>query len=468
MDPTKPRVAIVGGGFAGVAAARALRRADANIVVVDKHNHHLFQPLLYQVATAALHPGTIAAPIRSVVSDQKNCRVLMNKVTSIDLDGRRVMLGREPYTYDYLVLAAGLETNYFGNEQWKECAPGLKTIDEATDVRARFLLAFEQAEVEQDHAAKRAALTFAIVGAGPTGVEMAGALAEIAENVRRDFRSIDTRTARIILIDFADRVLGTFPEDLSDRARRDLEGLGVEVILNTRVTDVDQRGLTAETPDGRIRIDANNVFWAAGVKAVPLTQTLGVELDRAGRVLVQNDLSIPGYPNAFVAGDLASIVDPNTGQPVPGVAQGALQGGAFVGKTIAQEIKALERGEPLPERRPFAYKDKGSMAIIGRNRAVAQVGSLRFGGYFAFLLWALIHILFLVDFRRKLVVFVEWAWLYFTGGRGARLITGDDRMPKVIKPPPDIRIKGRDTFPETVAPETVAIEDPQNRARKPA
>ena len=227
MDPSKPRVVIVGGGFAGIAAARALRRTEANVVIIDKHNHHLFQPLLYQVATAALHPGTIAAPIRSLVSGQKNCRVLMNEVDQVDLEAQTVMLGGEPYTYDYLVLAAGFETNYFGNDGWKKHAPGLKTIDEATDVRARFLLAFEQAEFEQDKAAKRAALTFAIVGAGPTGVEMAGALAEIADNVRRDFRSIDTRTTRIIVLDFADRVLTSFPEELSERARRDLESLGV-------------------------------------------------------------------------------------------------------------------------------------------------------------------------------------------------------------------------------------------------
>jgi NADH dehydrogenase len=463
MDPTKPRVVIIGGGFAGVAAARALRKADANVVIIDKHNHHLFQPLLYQVATAALHPGTIAAPIRSVVSGQKNCRVLMNEVESIDLENQNVMLSGEPYSYDYLVIAAGLETNYFGHEEWKRYAPGLKTIDEATDVRARFLLAFEQAEFEQDKAAKRAALTFAIVGAGPTGVEMAGALAEIAESVRRDFRSIDTRTARIILLDFADRVLMSFPEELSDRAQRDLEGLGVEVILKTRVTGVDAKGLTAETPDGTIRIDANNVFWAAGVKGSRLTQTLGVELDHSGRVIVEGDLSIPSHPDAFVAGDLSHAIDPTTHKPVPGVAQGALQGGAFVGRTIAQELRAIAHGQPCPPRQPFVYKDKGSMAIIGRNRAVAQIGKLHFGGYFAFLLWALIHILFLVDFRRKLVVFVEWVWLYFTGGRGARLITGDDRMPKVIKPPPDFRIGARDSIPSRTS-----IEDAQNRAREPA
>jgi NADH dehydrogenase len=464
MDLEKPRVIIVGGGFAGVAAARALRKADANVVVVDKHNHHLFQPLLYQVATAALHPGTIAAPIRSVVSGQKNCRVLMNEVRGVDLAERTIELDDEPYTYDYLVIAAGFETNYFGNDTWKKHAPGLKTIDEATDVRSRFLLAFEQAEFEQDKAAKRAALTFAIVGAGPTGVEMAGALAEISESVRKDFRSIDTRTTRIILLDYADRVLTSFPEDLSERAQRDLEGLGVEVILGTRVTDVDERGLSAETPDGAIRIDANNVFWAAGVKGSPLVQTMGAELDRSGRVLVEQDLSIPGHPNAFVAGDLALHVDPVSGEPVPAVAQGAIQGGTFVGRTIAKEIKATARGESPPPRQAFTYKDKGSMAIIGRNRAVAQLGKLHFGGYFAFILWALIHILFLVDFRRKLVVFVEWMWLYFSGGRGARLITGDDRMPKMIKPPPDLRILARDSVPG----EAPRIEGAPERARKPA
>jgi NADH dehydrogenase len=464
MDLSKPRVVIVGGGFAGVAAARALRKAEANVVLIDRHNHHLFQPLLYQVATAALHPGTIAAPIRSVVSGQQNCRVLMSEVGAIDLQEQTVLLGTEPYTYDYLVLAAGFETNYFGNDSWSKYAPGLKTIDEATDVRARFLLAFEQAEFEQDKAAKRSALTFAIVGAGPTGVEMAGALAEIADNVRKDFRSIDTTKARIIVLDFADRVLNSFPEELSTRAKRDLESLGVEVLLKTRVTDVDERGLSAETPDGSIRIDANNVFWAAGVKSSPLTETLGVELDRSGRVLVEEDLSIPGHPNAFVAGDLAHRIDPKTGEPVPAVAQGAIQGGKFVGKTIGAEIRAINRGIEPPARKPFRYKDKGSMAIIGRNRAVAHVGKLRFGGYLAFLLWALIHILFLVDFRRKLVAFVEWTWLYFAGVRGARLITGDDRMPKMIEPPPDFRIVARDSIPSG----KVSIEELQEHARKPA
>jgi NADH dehydrogenase len=440
----RPRTVIIGGGFAGVAAARALHGVNADVVVIDKHNHHLFQPLLYQIATAALHPGTIAAPIRSMLSEQENCRVLMKTVDDIDLEEQIIMLGGEPYTYDYLVVASGMETNYFGNDAWKRYAPGLKTIDEAIDVRARFLLAFEQAEFERDPAAQRAALTFAIVGAGPTGVEMAGALAEIARSVRQEFRSIDTKSARIILLDFAPRILMAFPEDLAARARRDLEKLGVEVMLETRVTDVDDEGLSAETADGSIRIDANNVIWAAGVKGTPLGKRLGVELDKMGRVIVGQDLSVPGHPNVFVAGDLAHCVDPETGEPVPGVAQAAIQGGKYVGKTIAAEVEAVQHGRPEPERKPFRYKDKGSMAIIGRNHAIAQVGKLHIGGYLAFLIWAFIHILFLIGFRRKLVVFIEWTWLYFTGGRGARLITGDDRMPKVIEPPPDARLADRE------------------------
>jgi NADH dehydrogenase len=412
-----------------MAAARALHRSKAGVYVIDRHNYHLFPPLLYQVATAALHPGTIAAPIRNVLRKQANCTVFMKQANGIDVEAQTVMLDGEPCSYDYLLLATGLETNYFGNDDWREHAPGLKTIDEAIDVRARFLLAFERAEFEQDEAARRAALTFAIAGAGPTGVEMAGALAEIAASMRKDFRRFDSRTARIVLLDMADRVLPPFHPGLSERARRDLEGLGVEVLLKTQVTNVDAKGLSAETPEGPIRIDAYNVIWAAGVKGSPLGEALGAERDRSGRVLVGPDLTIPDHPNVFVAGDLAHLVDARTGRPVPAIAQGALQGGKFVGQTIAAEIKALHKGQPAPERRAFQYQDRGSMAIIGRNRAIAQLGRLRFGGYLAFLLWALIHILFLIDFRSKLVVFIEWVWLYFTGGRGARLITGDDRMP---------------------------------------
>mgnify|MGYP001829010117 CR=1 FL=1 len=340
MDPMKPRVVIVGAGFAGLSAARALRRAEAEVYVVDKHNHHLFQPLLYQVATAALHPGTIAAPIRRVLRGQANCTVLMGDVDDVDVEARTVMMGDEPYSYDNLLLATGYETNYFGNDAWKKDAPGLKTIDEAIDIRARFLLAFEQAELEQDVDGRRAALTFAIIGAGATGVELAGALAEIAASMRKDFRRFDTRITRIVLLDLADRVLPPFHPNLSERAQRDLEGLGVEVILSARVTGVDGKGLTAEAPEGPLRIDTDNVVWAAGVKGSRLGRALGVELDRAGRVMVGPDLTIPGHPNVFVAGDLAHRVDARTGRPVPAVAQGALQGGKFVGETVAAEIKA--------------------------------------------------------------------------------------------------------------------------------
>lgn len=435
----KPRVAIIGGGFGGLAAAKALKHADAEVAIIDRHNHHLFQPLLYQVATAALSPGDIAAPIRKIVRQQANCEVLLASVTGVDVVAQTVHLEDEPYGYDYLVLATGAETNYFGNDDWAKHAPGMKTIDEATNVRARFLLAFEQAELEQDEDAKRAALTFAIVGAGPTGVETAGALAEIVESVRKDFRHIDTTTSRIIVLDYADRILLAFDPELSAKAQKQLESLGVTITLNALVTQVDDKGLDAKTPEGEIRIDANNVIWAAGVRATPIGATLGVALDRGGRVLVGDDLTIPGHPNVFVVGDLAHRVDPKTNKPVPGVAQGALQMGHFAGKTIAEELRAASNSTPTPQRGVFVYKDKGEMAIIGRNRAVAQVGKLHFSGYFAFIMWALIHILFLIGFRRKVSVFTEWVWQYFFGTRGVRLITGRNRLPRLVKPPPDPR-----------------------------
>ena len=439
----RPRVAIIGGGFGGLAAAKALRNADAEVAVIDRHNHHLFQPLLYQVATAALSPADIAAPIRQIFRRQANCEVIMAAAKSVDLEAQTVHLEDEPYSYDYLVLATGAETNYFGQAGWAKDAPGMKTIDEAINVRARFLLAFEQAELEQDEDAKRAALTFAIVGAGPTGVETAGALAEIVESVRKDFRHIDTTTSRIILLDHADRILMPFHPQLSARAQKKLEKAGVEVKLNVMVNGVDDKGLTAETPDGEVRIDANNVIWAAGVKATPIGATLGVEVDRGGHVLVGDDLTVPGFPNAFVIGDLARRIDPVTNKPVPGVAQGALQMGQFAGKTIAAELRAIAHGKPAPERGVFVYKDKGEMAIIGRNKAIAQIKKLRFSGYPAFLLWACIHILFLIGFRRKLQVFIEWVWYYFFGTRGVRLITGRNRLPRPVKPPPDPRTARR-------------------------
>lgn len=440
----KPRVVIVGGGFAGLEAARALAKTDAEVVLFDRHNHHLFQPLLYQVATAALSPANIAAPIRKVLARQRNCEVIMSEVTGVDLQARTVTVTDQPYAYDYLILAAGARTNYFGHDEWASVAPGLKNIAEAIDVRCRFLLAFEQAEIETDKAARRAALTFAIVGAGPTGVELAGAIAEISrQTLRADFRRLDTSTVRVILIDAVDRVLSTFTPALSGRARRDLEEMGVEVVLNTKVVDVQPGRLTVETADGEERIEAANVIWAAGVRGVRLGETLGAELDSGRRVIVGDDLTVPGHPEVFVVGDLARRVDPVTHEPVPGVAQGAIQMGRFAGETIAAEIRALSRGQPVPERRDFVYRDKGSMATIGRNRAIADIRGLRFGGFPAFLAWAFIHVLSLIGFRRRLIVMLEWIWIYLTFGRGVRLITGEDQVPKPVRPPPDPRLLGR-------------------------
>jgi NADH dehydrogenase len=437
----RPRVVVVGGGFGGLAAARALRRAHADVILFDRHNHHLFQPLLYQVATAALSPGNIAAPIRRILSRQRNAQVVLARVTDVDVEARTVSLGEHRYAYDYLILAAGAVTNYFGNEDWADVAPGLKTVTEALDVRSRLLLAFEQAEIEADAAARRAALTFAIVGAGPTGVEMAGALAEIARTtLRRDFRNIDTGAVRVILLDADDQVLPAYPAELSERAAADLRRMGVELMLGTQVTDVDAGGLTVAGGSGRERIEANNVIWAAGVRAAAIGGRLGVETDRLGRVVVGDDLAIPGHPEVFVVGDLAHRIDEATGRPVPGVAQGAIQMGRFAGEVVAAELRALGRGATPPPRGSFSYNDKGSMATIGRNSAVAEVGRLRFGGVLAWLAWALIHVFFLIGFRRRFLVMAEWVWMYVTYGRGVRLITGANRLPRPVRPPPDPRL----------------------------
>ncbi len=429
----RPRVVIIGGGFGGLAAVRALRRAKADVVLIDRQNHHLFQPLLYQVATAALSPANIAAPIRRIVARQANCDVVMSEATDVDTDAATVTaLGRQ-YPYDYLILAAGVRTNYFGNDRWAQYAPGLKTIDEAIKVRARFLLAFEQVELEEDAAAGIAALTFALVGAGPTGVELAGAIAEISRyTLGRDFRHLDVNKVHVMLIDLADRVLPGFDPRLSERARRDLESLGVEIMTGTRVVAVDERGLTVEQGDRTERIDAHNVIWAAGVEAVPLGACLGAETDSAGRITVGDDLSVPGHPEVFVVGDLAHRLDPRTGAPVPGVAQGALQMGRFVGRVIAGEVAALARGRPLPTRSVFVYHDKGSMATIGRNRAVADIKGFKFGGRPAFIVWGLVHIFSLIDFRQRLLTLVEWIWMYVFYQRGVRLITGEGSVPRPV------------------------------------
>jgi len=421
----RPRVVIIGGGFGGLAAVRALRRADADVVLIDRQNHHLFQPLLYQVATAALSPANIAVPIRRIVARQSNCEVVMSDVTDIDAAAATVTAVDRQYAYDYLVLAAGVRTNYFENDRWAQYAPGLKTIDEAIRVRARFLLAFEHAEIEQDAVARTAALTFALVGAGPTGVELAGAIAEISRHtLGRDFRHLDVKTVRVILIDVADRVLPTFDPRLSKRARLDLESLGVEIMTGTRVVDVDDHGLTVEQRKCTKRIDAQNMIWAAGVTAVPLGASLGAQTDTAGRIKVGDDLCVPGHPEIFVIGDLAHRIDPRTSALVPGVAQGAMQMGRFAGSVIASEVAALALGRPLPRRGVFIYHNKGTMATIGRNRAVADIKGFKFGGRLAFLVWGLIHILSLIEFRQRLLTLVDWIWMYVFYQRGARLITG--------------------------------------------
>jgi NADH dehydrogenase len=417
-----PRVFIVGGGFAGLAAAKALDGVPVSVTIFDRRNHHVFQPLLYQVATAALSPADISAPIRAVVRGQKNCEVVLAEVTGVDLASRRLLLPNGHAEYDYLILAAGATHAYFGHDAWAAIAPGLKSIEDATELRRRILLAFESAEYEGSDEARRAVLTFGIVGAGPTGVELAGAIKEIAgETIPRDYRHIDTRTTRVVLFEGGDRLLPLFPPDLSARAQRDLERMGVEVRLNSIVTNITERGIYI----GDEFIPVRNVFWAAGVRASSLGRSLGVPLDRAGRVIVGPDLTVQGHPEVFVAGDLAAARSGDTGTPVPGVAQGGLQMGRFAGRTIAGEV--LGRSTPA-HRSPFVYRDKGSMAVIGKAKAVAQIGRLHFGGFFAWLVWGGIHIAFLIGFRNRLQVLFSWFWNWLLNARDARLITGDARL----------------------------------------
>jgi NADH:ubiquinone reductase (H+-translocating) len=417
----RPRVFIVGGGFAGIHAAKALARAPVDVTIFDRRNHHVFQPLLYQVATAALSPADISAPIRSIVRDQRNCEVVLAAVKGIDVPRRRLLLPGGYAAYDYLVLAAGATHAYFGHDAWAAIAPGLKTIEDATELRRRILLAFESAEYEGSDDERRAALTFGIVGGGPTGVELAGAIMEIAgRTIPRDYKHIDTRTTRVILFEGGPRLLPTFPADLSAKAQRDLERMGVEVRVHALVTDVTRAGIHT----GAEVIPVRNVFWAAGVKANPLGASLGVPLDRSGRVIVGPDLTIPGHPEVFVAGDMAAAKSADTGQPVPGVAQGGIQMGHYAGELIAREV--LTR-TPLA-REAFVYRDKGSMAVIGKAKAVAQIGRFEFGGFFAWLVWGGIHIAFLIGFRNRMQVLLSWFWNWLLNARDARLITGDARL----------------------------------------
>lgn len=422
MSQPRPRVFIVGGGFAGLAAAKALAGAPVDVWIVDRRNHHVFQPLLYQVATASLSPADISAPIRSVLRGQENCEIMLAEVAGVDVPHRRLLVGDGHVVYDYLILAAGATHAYFGHDEWAPIAPGLKSIEDATELRRRILLAFESAEYEGSDEARRADLTFGIVGGGPTGVELAGAIKEIAgQTLPRDYKHIDTRTTRVILFEGGDRLLPPFPPELSARAQRDLERMGVEVHLNSLVTNITHDGIYV----GEQFIPLHNVFWAAGVKASPLGESLGVPLDRAGRVIVGPDLTIPGHPEIFVTGDMAAARSADTGKPVPGVAQGGIQMGAFAGRTIADEA----RGRSTPaDRKAFVYRDKGSMAVIGKAKAVAQIGRFKFAGFFAWLVWGGIHIAFLIGFRNRLQVLFSWFWNWLLNARDARLITGQVRL----------------------------------------
>ena len=408
-----PHVVIVGGGFGGLYAARALASRPVRVTLLDRRNHHLFQPLLYQVATAALNPSDIATPLRSILRRAPNVTVFLAEVVAVDLAGRRLVLDEGAMTYDALVLAAGAGHSYFGHDDWEPLAPSLKTLEDALEIRRRVLLAYEEAEREQDGAEQRALLTSVVIGGGPTGVELAGALAEISrETIARDFRLIDPTKARIVLLEGGPRVLAAFPDPLPARAAAALARIGVEVRTGATVTRVTADAVWL----GGEQIRARTVLWAAGVAAAPLTRTLGVPLDRAGRVMVERDLSIPGHPEAFAIGDLCAFIAED-GRPLPGLAPVALQQGRAAARNVLRRLA----GEPTEA---FRYRDRGSMATIGRAAAVAVVGRLRLSGLPAWLAWLFVHIMFLIGFRNRFLVLFEWAWAYVSWQRGARLITG--------------------------------------------
>lgn len=415
-EPSTPHIVIVGGGFAGLWAARALARAPVRITLLDRGNHHLFQPLLYQVATAGLSSPDIAAPLRHILRGQKNVTVLMGEATGIDAAQRRILLADgDAIGYDFLLLASGATHAYFGHDDWAAHAPGLKTLDDALLIRRRILSAFERAEASVDEAERRALLTFAIVGGGPTGVELAGTLAEIArQTLKHEFRRIDPRQTRVLLLEAGPRVLSSFPESLSAKAQKQLERLGVEVRTGSAVTRIDADGVTL----GEERIPTRTVLWAAGVAASPLARSLGVPLDRAGRVAVEPDLSIPGSPEIFVAGDLATLQQAD-GKPVPGVAPAAKQMGNHVAATILDRLAGRAS-------RPFRYRDWGNLATIGRRAAIVDLGKLRFSGFLAWSFWLVAHIFFLIGFRNRIVVLLDWAVAYWTHQRNARIIVGRD------------------------------------------
>jgi len=418
----KHRVVIVGGGFGGLYTAQSLKRTDVDVTLIDRRNFHLFQPLLYQVATGALSPGEIASPLRYVLNRQKNIRVLLGEAVDLDLEARLVLLkDGSGVPYDTVIFATGSTDSYFGHPEWEAVAPGLKTVEDATEIRSRLLLAFERAEKDNDPAARRAQLTFVIVGAGPTGVELAGAIGEIArDTLRKDFRTIDPAQANIFLIEGADRVLPTYTPKLSAAAERALIRLGVRTRTGATVTGIDAAGVTIKLQAGELRIAAKTVFWAAGVQASSLGAVLakrtGAKIDRAGRVPVEPDLSIAGHPEILVIGDLAAFLQ--NGKQVPGVAPTAMQQGRYAAKSIGARL----RNEKT---KPFHYFDKGSLATIGRNSAVADIGPFQFSGILAWMAWLFIHLLYIVEFENRLLIAVQWGYDYFTHNRGARLITGE-------------------------------------------
>ena len=421
LDTTLPHIVVVGAGFGGLTFTQALAHAPVRITLIDRRNHHLFQPLLYQVATAGLSPAQIAAPIRSILRHQKNATVVLGEVTGVDADENFVTVDGKNIPFDYLVLSTGARHSYFGHDDWELFAPGLKSLEDATEIRRRILLAFERAESEEDEVERSRLLTFIVIGAGPTGVELAGSIAGISRNVlREDFRHIDPSSARVMLVEAGPRVLPSFTDDLSQEATKRLEKLGVEVRLGQAVTACDAEGVVI----GNTLVPSRTILWAAGVAASPAAKWLGTPADRAGRVKVGANLAVPGYDNIFVIGDTAAAKDAK-GNPLPGVAPVAKQQGGYV----ASVIKARTTGRAEPE--IFAYSSAGNLATIGRNAAVVDFGIIKLKGFVAWALWSIVHIFFLIGFRNRLIVFIDWVWAYLTFQRGARLIT---RMPAAATP----------------------------------
>jgi NADH:ubiquinone reductase (H+-translocating) len=425
MAENRHRVVIVGGGFGGLYAAKSLGRAPVDVTLIDKRNFHLFQPLLYQVATGTLSPADISSPLRGILNRQRNTQVLMDQVIDLDAERQQVITPNRSIPYDTLIVATGVRHHYFGNEAWQDTAPGLKTVEDAINMRRRIFLAFEAAEKESDPQKRKALLTFVIVGGGPTGVELAGAIAELAfKTLKNDFRNIDIQQTQVLLLEGLDRVLPPYAPDLSVKAAESLQRLGVKILTQTLVTQVDKHGVTVQRNGQAEVIPSETVLWAAGVKASPVGKVLeeraGAKLDRVGRVIVDSDLSVPAHPNIFVIGDLAHFIYQQE-VPLPGVAPVATQEGRYV----AKQIKAQLAGKTQP---PFRYKEVGSLAIIGQNLAVVDLGFIKFSGPLAWFIWIFAHIYYLIEFDNKLVVLLQWGWNYFTRQRGARLITGDTML----------------------------------------